>query len=57
MYQNPKISVIIPALNEEASIGLVLNDIPGNIVKEIIVVDNGSHDNTVTVAENNGVPF
>ncbi len=54
MYQNPKISVVIPALNEEGSIGLVLNDIPGDIVEEIIVVDNGSHDNTIIVAENNG---
>jgi glycosyltransferase involved in cell wall biosynthesis len=54
MYQKPNISVVIPALNEEESIGLVLNDIPGNIVKEIIVVDNGSYDNTATVAENGG---
>ncbi len=54
MYHNPNISVVIPALNEEGSIGMVLNDIPGNIVKEIIVVDNGSIDHTVTVAENNG---
>jgi len=41
MYHNPKISVIIPALNEEESIGQVLNDIPGKIVEEVIVVDNG----------------
>lgn len=54
MYRTPKISVVIPALNEEGSIGMVLSDIPENIVKEIIVVDNGSHDNTATVAENNG---
>ena len=54
MHHNPKISVIIPALNEEASIGHVLNDIPGEIVEEVIVVDNGSNDNTVTVAKNLG---
>ncbi len=54
MYHNPNISVVIPALNEEESIGLVLNDIPGNIVKEIIVVDNGSNDKTVKVAQNRG---
>jgi glycosyltransferase involved in cell wall biosynthesis len=53
MHYNPKISIIIPALNEEESIGLVINDIPGN-VKEIIVVDNGSHDNTAAVAKNLG---
>jgi glycosyltransferase involved in cell wall biosynthesis len=54
MRCNPKISVIIPALNEEESISLVLNDIPRGLVKEIIVVDNGSRDNTATVAENFG---
>src|SRR3972149_5952798 len=52
MHHDPNISIIIPALNEEESIGLVLNDIPGNIVREIIVVDNGSYDNTVAVAKN-----
>jgi glycosyltransferase involved in cell wall biosynthesis len=54
MNHNPKISVIIPALNEEESIGQVLNDIPGEIVEEVIVVDNGSNDNTVTVAKDLG---
>jgi len=54
MHHNPKISVIIPALNEEESIGLVLNDIPAKIVEEIIVVDNGSNDTTVTVAKDLG---
>ena len=54
MHHSPKISVIIPALNEEESIGQVLNDIPGEIVEEVIVVDNGSNDNTVTVANSLG---
>jgi glycosyltransferase involved in cell wall biosynthesis len=54
MHHNPKISVIIPALNEEESIGQVLNDIPGEIVEEVIVVDNGSSDNTVTVSKSLG---
>ena len=54
MHHNPKISVIIPALDEEESIGQVLNDIPGEIVEEVIVVDNGSSDDTVTVSKNLG---
>ncbi len=54
MHYSPKISVIIPALNEEESISLVLKDIPEGLVKEIIVADNSSHDNTATVAENFG---
>lgn len=36
--------VVIPALNEEASIGLVLGDLPP--VRQVIVVDNGSEDCT-----------
>ena len=51
MYKSHKISVIIPALNEEKSISLVINDLPKDIVDEIIVVDNGSSDNTASVAE------
>ncbi len=50
MYKNKKISVIIPALNEEKSISRVLNDLPKDIVDEIIVVDNGCTDNTAQVA-------
>ncbi len=54
MHHNQKISVIIPALNEEESIGQVLKDMPSEIAEEIIVVDNGSDDNTVTVAKSLG---
>ncbi|MCZ6679602.1 MAG: glycosyltransferase family 2 protein [Candidatus Poribacteria bacterium] len=45
------ISVIIPAFNEEGSIGKVIADIPKDLVQEIIVVDNGCTDRTVEVAE------
>ena len=44
--------VIIPALNEESSIGLVLADLPA--VREVIVVDNGSTDRTADVARRHG---
>lgn len=40
-----KIKVIIPAYNEEGSIGNVINDIP-KIVDEIIVISNNSTDQT-----------
>ena len=45
----PRIAVIIPALDEEASIGLVLAEIPDRVF-EVIVVDNGSRDRTAEVA-------
>lgn len=48
-----RISVIIPALNEEESIPKVIHEIQ-DYVNEIIVVDNGSEDNTAKVAETAG---
>ncbi|MBG6109715.1 glycosyltransferase involved in cell wall biosynthesis [Flavobacterium sp. CG_23.5] len=47
------IKVIIPAYNEEKSIGHVIKDIP-NSVSEIIVISNNSTDNTIHVAKNAG---
>jgi len=49
-----EIYVIIPAINEEASIAKVINDIPENFVKEVVVIDNGSVDNTIETASNAG---
>ncbi len=49
MLNGVTIKVIIPALNEAASIAKVLADIP-KWVDQIIVVDNGSTDNTANVA-------
>ncbi|MZG53883.1 MAG: glycosyltransferase family 2 protein [Nitrospinae bacterium] len=49
-----RISIIIPAYNEESSIGLVLNALPREKIHEIIVVDNGSTDETARVATENG---
>ncbi|MGE3167040.1 MAG: glycosyltransferase family 2 protein [Planctomycetota bacterium] len=48
------ISVIIPAIDEEDSIGLVLADLPWNALREVIVVDNGSTDATVARATAGG---
>lgn len=47
------IKVIIPAFNEEASIGKVISEIP-DLVSEIIVVSNNSSDQTETVAKTAG---
>jgi len=48
-----KTAVIIPAHNEEQSIGKVLNDIPKS-VDEVVVVNNCSSDRTVKIAEEAG---
>ena len=48
------ISVIIPAFNEEKSIGNVLDDLPQGKLNEIIVVNNACTDNTADVAKSHG---
>ncbi len=46
---NPIVCVIIPAYNEADAIAQVIRDIP-SLVDEIVVVNNGSTDNTVEAA-------
>ena len=50
-----KIVVIIPAYNEVVSIGKVINRIKESVECEIVVVDDGSTDDTGKVAEDLGV--
>jgi glycosyltransferase involved in cell wall biosynthesis len=45
-----RISVVIPTYNEEKAIGEVVHGVPDNSVHEIIVVDNGSTDDTANQA-------
>ena len=60
-----KLVVIIPAYNEEASIGSVIKKIPKNLLEkaspknnisetEVIVIDDGSTDNTRKISIDNG---
>jgi glycosyltransferase involved in cell wall biosynthesis len=49
-----KVFVVIPAFNEEQSIGKVIHDIPNVPRKNITVVNNGSTDSTQKVAEESG---
>lgn len=48
------IKVIIPAFNEQNAVGMVIDEIPNTLVKEVIVVDNGSTDNTKQIASEKG---
>jgi glycosyltransferase involved in cell wall biosynthesis len=50
----PRLAVIIPALNEEQSIGAVLDAIPAALEADVIVVDNGSTDRTAEIADAHG---
>ncbi|MHB1561978.1 MAG: glycosyltransferase family 2 protein [Isosphaeraceae bacterium] len=49
-----EIAVVIPALNEEKSIALVLGDLPVGWVDRVVVVDNGSSDRTAEIARAHG---
>lgn len=51
-YLLESVWVVIPALNEEKSIGLVLGDLPK--VAGVIVVDNGCTDGTAGIAAESG---
>lgn len=48
------VAVIIPALNEEHAVGRVVREIPRDIVDVVIVVDNGSTDDTAAAAREAG---
>lgn len=54
MTQKPIIKVIIPAFNEGESIPLVINEIPTDLVEEIVVVNNASSDATAEQARQSG---
>ncbi len=55
MLSNPPIiDVIIPAFNEENAVQNVVAEIPKDLVREIIVCNNGSTDQTAIVAREAG---
>jgi glycosyltransferase involved in cell wall biosynthesis len=53
MESSPSLSVAIISLNEEARISLCLESVR-SIAQEIIIVDSGSTDNTIAIAESMG---
>jgi glycosyltransferase involved in cell wall biosynthesis len=50
----PAIDVVIPALNEERSLPLVIADLPRPPVRRVVVADNGSTDGTARAAREGG---
>jgi len=53
MLNNHTIAVVLPALNEEALIGQVIDAIP-DFIDHVIVVDDGSTDKTAEIAKEKG---
>ena len=53
--RSSSVTVLIPAFNEEKTIEKVVNSIHSNFPEgEIVVIDDGSHDNTAAFAERAG---
>ena len=45
------VDAVIPALNEAASIGLVLRSLSTGLIRRVVVCDNGSTDGTIEAAQ------
>ncbi len=55
MVNGKKIAVILPAYNAEKTLKRTFNEIPFDIVDEVILTDDFSNDNTVSVAKKIGI--
>lgn len=55
MIDEKKIIVVLPAYNASNTLAATYNDIPFDIVDELILVDDNSTDNTVEVAKQLGI--
>ncbi len=55
MIRNKKITVVLPAYNAEQTLEMTYNEIPFDIVDEVILVDDRSSDNTVQKARELGI--
>jgi len=54
MYQGKKIIVVLPAYNAAATLERTVADLP-SVVDEIILVDDGSSDDTINLAQRLGL--
>jgi glycosyltransferase involved in cell wall biosynthesis len=55
MFKGKKVVVVMPAYNAEKTLERTYGEIPRDVVDEVIVVDDKSHDRTVDVAHRLGL--
>lgn len=55
MYNGKKIAVVMPAYNAELTLENSYKELPPDIIDELILVDDGSTDNTTTIAKKLGI--
>jgi len=54
MYRDLNVIAIVPVFNEEAKIAKVVTRIPREVVDEVLVIDDGSTDDSAEVARSSG---
>ncbi|MCA0365441.1 MAG: glycosyltransferase family 2 protein [Spirosomataceae bacterium] len=55
MYLDKKVIVVLPAYNASATLEITYNEIPFDIVDEVVLVDDASKDSTVEVGKKLGI--
>lgn len=55
MYKNKKVAIVLPAYNAEKTLQRTLDEVPMDLVDEIILCDDASKDNTFTLAQSLGI--
>ena len=55
MIQGKKVIVAMPAYNAEKTLAQTVREIPRDVVDQIILVDDASHDRTVEIAKDLGI--
>lgn len=55
MYKGKKVIVVLPAYNAEATLKKTYDEIPFNLVDEVILCDDASRDNTAQLARQIGI--
>jgi glycosyltransferase involved in cell wall biosynthesis len=55
MYKGKKVVVVLPAYNAALTLEKTVNEIPFNVVDEVVLVDDNSRDNTVEVGMKLGI--
>lgn len=55
MIHEERVVVVLPAYNAAKTLEMTYADIPHDVVDEVLLVDDASHDETVAVAKNLGI--
>ena len=55
MYNNKKVVVVLPAYNASKTLEITYNEIPFNVVDEVVLVDDASKDDTASLAKQLGI--